>query len=312
MTQRLVSLLSVLLFLFAACGPAAPTVTTTATASAVATVPHYPLTVTDDRGKSVTLAAAPKRIVSVAPSATEIVFAIGAGDRVVAADDFSDYPAAAKALPKVGGFKASPEKIVSFHPDLVLTTTTGDLATVLEGQSLKVIVLEPADIEAVYRSILLIGSVLDRDAQAKDLVASMRSRIAAVADKAKPTTKVRVLHELDASDPSKIFVAGPGNFIDSMITTAGGLNVASSAKSAYPQLSNEEILRSDPEVIVLSDAAFGASPEVVAARPGWSAITAVRMKRVYPIDPDIVSRPGPRLADAVEAYAKLLHPDVFK
>jgi iron complex transport system substrate-binding protein len=311
MTQRLVPLLSVLLFLFAACGPVAPSTTGTPTPSA-ATVQHYPLTVIDDRGKSITLSAAPKKIVSVAPSATEVVFAIGAGDRVVAADDFSDYPAAAKALPKVGGFKASPEKIVSFQPDLVLATTTGDLASVLESQNLKVIVLEPADIEAVYKSIMLIGSVVDRDAQAKDLVTSMRSRIAAVAEKAKPTAKVRVLHELDASDPSKIFVAGPGNFIDSMITTAGGTNVAASAKSAYPQLSSEEIVRSDPEVIVLSDAAFGASPDVVAARPGWSAITAVRMKRVHPIDPDIVSRPGPRLADAVEAYAKLLHPDVFR
>jgi iron complex transport system substrate-binding protein len=312
MTQRLVSLLSVLLLLFAACAPAAPSTTGTASPSASTTVQHYPVTVTDDRGRSITLPVAPKKIVSVAPSATEIVFAIGAGDRVVAVDDFSDYPAAAKALPKVGGFKASPEKIVSFQPDLVLATTTGDLASVLESQNLKVIVLEPADIEAVYKSITLIGSVLDRDMQAKDLVASMRSRIATVTEKAKPTAKVRVLHELDASDPSKIFVAGPGNFIDSMITTAGGTNVAASAKSAYPQLSNEEILRSDPEVIVLSDAAFGASPEVVAARPGWSAITAVRMKRVYPIDPDIVSRPGPRLADAVEAYAKLLHPDVFR
>lgn len=312
MTQRLVSLLSVLLFLFAACAPAAPSTTGTASPSAVATVQHYPVTVTDDRGKSITLSAAPRKIVSVAPSATEIVFAIGAGDRLVAADDFSDYPAAAKALPKVGGFKASPEKVISFQPDVVLMTTTGDLAPTLESQGLKVIVLEPADLEAVYKSILLIGSVLDRDTQAKDLVASMRARIAAVAEKAKPTAKVRVLHEIDASDPSKIFVAGPGNFIDSMITTAGGTNVAASAKSAYPQLSNEEILRSDPEVIVLSDAAYGASPEVVAARPGWSAITAVRMKRVYPIDPDIVSRPGPRLADAVEAYAKLLHPDVFR
>jgi len=312
MTRRFATLLGILVLLLASCGGTTPAANTSATPSAAASPQHYPVTVTDDRGKSISIASAPKRIVSIAPSSTEVVFAIGAGDRVVAVDDFSDFPAAAKALPKVGGFKASPEKIVSFQPDLVLATTTGDLPAALESSGLKVIVLEPADIEAVYKSVTLLGNVLDRDAASRDLVSSMRSRIAAVGDKAKAAPKVRVLHELDASDPSKIFVAGPGNFIDSMIATAGGTNVAAAAKSAYPQLSNEEIVRSDPEVIVLSDAAFGASPDVVSARPGWSAIAAIRTKRVYPIDPDIVSRPGPRLADAVEAYAKLLHPEIFR
>lgn len=312
MTRRALAILAVLALFLAACGPTATPAASPSAASPSAAPQHYPVTVTDDRGKAVTFAAAPRRVVSVIPSATEILFAIGAGDRLVAVDDFSDYPVAAKALPKVGGFKTSAEKVLSFQPDLVVATTTGDLVSMLEAQGAKVVVSEPADLEAVYKSILVIGSVLDRDEAARGLVASMRSRISAVGDKTKSAVKVRVLHEIDASDPAKIFVAGPGNFIDAMIGIAGGVNLAATAKTPFPQLSPEEIVRSDPEVIILSDAAFGATPEVVSARPGWSAIAAVRSKRIFPIDDDLVSRPGPRLADGVEAYAKLLHPELFR
>jgi iron complex transport system substrate-binding protein len=309
MTSRIFTFLAALLFLISCGGGALPAETVRPTVAEQ----RYPLTITDDRGKQVTFAEPPRRIVSVAPSSTEIVFALSAGDRLVAVDDFSDYPAEAKSLPKVGGFRTSPEKILSFQPDLVLAITTGNLAPALEAQSQRVVVFDPVDIEGVFRNISLLGAILDREADARRLVEGMRQRIAAVAERAKNATpKPRVLHELDASDPTKIYVAGPGNFVDAMIAIAGGTNVAAGAQSKFPQLSVEEIIRSNPEVIVLSDAKFGATPEVVAARPGWSAIDAVRKSRLYPIDPDIVSRPGPRLADGVEAYAKLLHPEVFR
>src|SRR5207248_4400079 len=227
----------------------------------------------------------------------EIVFALGAGDRIVAVDDFSDFPAEAKALPKVGGFTTSAEKVVSFQPDLVLAITTGNLAPALEAQGQRVAIFEPPDFAGVYRDIATIGQIVGRESAAADLVRRMRDRIGAVTERARTATaRVRVLHEIDASDPTKIYVAGPGNFINAMIQTAGGTNVAASAGSQYPQLSSEEIVRSDPEVIVLSDASFGASPAVVSARAGWSSVAAVRNGRVYPIDPDIVSRAGPRLA----------------
>jgi iron complex transport system substrate-binding protein len=307
MRARFFAFLAVLLFFLPACGTATqvlPAPSTTPTA--------YPLTVTDDRGKQITFAAPVARIVSVAPSSTEIVFALGAGDRLVAVDDFSDFPAEARALPKVGGFRTSPEKILSFQPDLVLAITTGNLAPALEAQGQRVVVFDPTDIDGVYKNTELLGRILDREAAARDLVQGMRARIGAVAERAKmAASKPRVLHELDASDPTKIYVAGSGNFIDAMIVIAGGTNVAASAPTKFPQLSVEEIIRSNPEVVVLSDATFGASPEVVAARPGWSAIDAIKKGRVYPINPDIVSRPGPRLADGVEAYAKLLHPELF-
>jgi iron complex transport system substrate-binding protein len=174
------------------------------------------------------------------------------------------------------------------------------------------VVLEPKDLEGVYKNIATLGNVVDRDAEARALVGDMRSRFNAVAEKTKSAPKVRVLHEIDASDPAKIFVAGPRNFIDSMIGVAGGVNVAASAPTAFPQFSNEDIIRSDPEVIVLSDAAFGATPELVAARPGWAAISAVRNKRVFPINDDLVSRPGPRLVEGIEQYARLLHPELYR
>src|SRR5256885_5143044 len=147
---RFVSLLAALLLAISTCG-GTPPAAIAPTPSAAATPATYPISITDDRGKQITFTGPVARIVSVAPSSTEIVFALGAGDRAVAADDFSDYPAQAKALPKVGGFKASPEKVLSFKPDLILATTTGDLAPALEAQGQRVVVFSPVDIDGVYK-----------------------------------------------------------------------------------------------------------------------------------------------------------------
>jgi iron complex transport system substrate-binding protein len=121
-----------------------------------------------------------------------------------------------------------------------------------------------------------------------------------------------VYHEIDASDPAKIFTVGPGSYIDDLIGLAGGTNIAARASSAYPQLSAEEILRSDPEVIVLAAADYSAKPSQVAGRQGWSIIAAVKSGRIVTIDPNLINRPGPRVAEAAEAYAKLLHPELFR
>ena len=315
------AILLVAILLLGSCGsagspaPTPPVATPVAApaATAIATpVAHYPLTVADDRGKSITIPAAPARVVSLAPSATEIVFALGAGDRLVAVDDYSDYPAEARALPKLGGFRTSPERILAYQPDLILAISSGDLAEQLDQRGQPVVVFDPNDLEGVYTDIGLIGALLDREEAARALVERMRARIAAVALKAGgATTRPRVLHEVDATDPARVYVAGPRNFIDSMITLVGGQNVGASAATKFPRFSPEEIVRSDPQVIVLGDARYGATPAAVAVRPGYAAIDAVRNGRVLPIDPDIVSRPGPRLVEGVEAYARLVHPEIF-
>lgn len=312
--MRVLRVLASVALVLAACTapatvPSPPATAPTATAAAA----HYPVSVTDDRGKTLTLAAAPHRIVSLAGSATEIVFALGAGDRLVAVDNFSDFPAEAKALPHIGGFRTSPETVVSYKPDLILAITSGNLPAQLDALNQPLFIFDPSDIEGVYRNIATVGKMLDRESEAQRLVADMRARIDAVAQKAKTAaTKPRVLHEVDSTNPTQLFVAGPHNFIDSMITIAGGINVAGDAAVKFPKLIPEEIVARNPDVIILADARFGATPEMVAARPGWSVITAVKQKAIYPIDDDLVSRPGPRLVQGFEAYIRLIHPELFK
>jgi len=288
----------------------APNPTPTVAVSAPA---HYPLSVTDDRGKTLTLTSGPRRIVSLAPSATEIVFALGAGDRLVAVDDFSDFPAEVKAIPHIGGFRTSPETVVSYKPDLILAISSGNLPAQLDALSQPLFIFDPTDIDGVYRNIATVGTMLDRAEAAQKLVADMRARIDAVAKTAKTAaTQPRVLHEVDSTNPAQLFVAGPHNFIDSMITIAGGVNVFGDATVKYPKVTPEQIVSRNPDVIVLADARFGATPEMVRARPGWSVIAAVKQNAIYPIDDNLVSRPGPRLVQGFEAYIRLIHPELFR
>lgn len=306
---RSFAFLAVLLLTLASCGGAETLAPATPTRSPAS---QYPLTVTDDRGKSVTLASFPTRIVSLAPSATEILFALGAGERIVATDDFSDFPAEAKALPKLGGVRTSPEKIVALKPDLVLAISSGNLPAQLDALGQPLFIFDPNDLDGVYKNILAVGNLVDQEPRALQIVADMRSRIDAIGEKAKQAkTKPRVLHEVDSTDPTRIFVAGPRNFIDSMISICGGSNVAADAAMKFPTFSAEQIVARAPEIIVLADYRFGTTPGMVRARPGWSAIPAVREGAIYPIDDDLVSRPGPRIVLGFEAYAKIIHPELF-
>jgi iron complex transport system substrate-binding protein len=313
MRLRLASFLAVVLFIASACGAATPPVQSPQpTAVATATAAAFPTTVTDFQNRSVTIPKRPERIVSIGPSITEFVFALGAGARVVGADDFSDEPAAAKQLEKVGGIKVNFEKVVALRPDLVLSVKFSD-GTIekLASAGLLVLVVDPQSAGDVARTAILLGRAVgsDGDTLARDIqkrVDDVRAKTAAA------TTKPRIYHEIDASDPTKIFTVGPGSYIHDLIEIAGGQNIAARATSAYPQLSAEEILRSDPEIIVLAAADYSAKPEQVAARAGWAAISAVKNKRIVTIAPNLINRPGPRVGEAAEAYAKLVHPELFR
>jgi iron complex transport system substrate-binding protein len=280
-------------------------------ATATAAAALFPATVTDFQNRSVTVPQRPERIVSIGPSITEFVFALGAGPRVVGADDFSDEPAAAKQLEKVGGIKVNFEKVVSLRPDLVLSVKFSD-GTIekLASAGLLVLVVDPQSAGDIARTAILLGRAVgsDGDVMARDI----QKRVDAVRAKTSTAaTKPRVYHEIDASDPTKIFTVGPGSYIHDLIEIAGGQNIAARATSAYPQLSAEEILRSDPEIIVLAAAEYSAKPDQVAARTGWSVITAVKNRRIVTIAPNLINRPGPRVGEAAEAYAKLVHPELF-
>ena len=311
MTRRIASVLGVLVFLLAACGSAASPLAS-ASASSAPSAAAFPVTVKDFQDRAVTVPRRPERIVSIGPSITEFLFALSVGPRVVGTDDFSDEPAAATTLEKVGGIKVNFEKVVALRPDLVLSVKFSD-GTIekLTSAGLLVVVVDPQTASDVARTATLLGRAVgaEGDALARDIqkkVDDVRAKTAAA------TSKPRVYHEIDASDPTKIFTVGPGSYIDDLITIAGGVNIAAKAATAYPQLSAEEILRADPEVIVLAAADYSAKPEEVAARAGWSAITAVKNKRFGAIAPNLINRPGPRVGDAAEAYARIVHPELYR
>ena len=311
MRTRLAAFLT-LLILAAACavtGTPAPSSTPQPSASGLGTA--FPNTVTDFQNRSVTVPERPERIVSIGPSITEFLFALGAGSRVVGVDDFSDEPAAARQLEKVGGIKVNFEKVVSLRPDLVLSVKFSD-GTIerLASAGLLVLVVDPQSAGDVARTAILLGRAVGSDGEA--MARDIDRRIDAVRAKTASAPKPRVYHEIDASDPTKIFTVGPGSYIHDLITVAGGQNVAARATSAYPQLSAEEILRSDPEIIVLAAADYSAKPEQVAARTGWSVISAVKNGRIVTIAPNLINRPGPRVGEAAEAYARLVHPELYR
>ncbi|HEX5692855.1 MAG TPA: helical backbone metal receptor, partial [Roseiflexaceae bacterium] len=298
--------------------PVAPTVMPTSAApAATAGTSDGTLTVNDDLGRAVTLPATPQRIVSLAPSVTEILFAVGAGPQVVGDTKFCNYPPEAKALPKIGGFSAksiSVEAVVGLKPDLVIAGTASQKPVVesLEALKVPVLVLAPSSFDAVYTSIQQIGAVTGHAAQAEQVISQMRERVEAVTAKIAgipAAERPKVFWEV-SDDP--LITSGPNTFIGQMITLAGATNIFADAAENYPTVSAEAVIERNPPVILgPASQSDKLSAAVLKARPGWSDIQAVRDGRVYLLDDEITSRPGPRLADGLEALATALYPAQF-
>ncbi len=276
-----------------------------------------PITLVDGYGREVTLEQPAQQIVSLAPSITEILFAIGAGDQVVGRDDFSNYPEAAVSLPSIGGNfgELNTEAIVALQPDLVLAAelTTQEQVQALQDLGLTVFLLaNPVEMEGMYDMLGIAAQLTGRETETEALVASLQERVAAVEEtiSSAETTPV-VFYELDSTDPSAPWTAGPGTFIDTLITMAGGDNLGASFEGAWVQVSSEELLSKNPEIIVLGDAIWGVTVESVEARAGWEGIAAVQNGQIFPFNDDLASRPGPRLVDGLEELAKLIHPELF-
>jgi cobalamin transport system substrate-binding protein len=277
----------------------------------------FPLSITDDSGTTTTFAAPPQRIVSLSPGLTEITFALGHGGDLVAVDSYSDYPAEANEIqPRLNTYpNPSVETIVSLKPDVVLSLADSDDSIgQMRGQGIPVLKLLPRDFDAAVQTIRelgrLFGSPDAGEAVATDMLTRRDAVVSAVADAPRP----RVYEELDASEPDKPFVAGPNGFYGQVIDLAGGTNVFGDLPGDVGQVGAESIVQRDPEVIVLTDGDLPfnpQTPEMVAARPGWSTITAVRNGAVYAVPAELYSTPGPRLVDGLEHLARLLHPDRF-
>jgi iron complex transport system substrate-binding protein len=296
----------------------APTAAPTSAPTAAATPAAGGLTITDATGRTVTLARLPRTIVSLAPNTTELAFALGLGPQVRAVDDFSDYPADVQALPKLGGSNGSYnyEQIVALQPDLVLAagiTAPEAIAKLVELKQTVVVLGTPqTTLDSIFSDIRLLGQISGREAQAATLTSSMNERLDALkARLAAATSKPLVYWELDATDPAKPFTVGPGNFVGDLIALAGGQNAFATADSPFPQVSTEQVVAAAPAVIILSDAAYGTTVESVLQRPGWQQIPAVQQARVAPIDDNLVSRPGPRIIEGLEAVARIIHPELF-
>ena len=276
----------------------------------------FPLTVLDDDGRSVTFAAPPQRIVSLSPGFTETLYALGAGSRVVLTDKFSDYPAENASKAKLGTFpKPSLEDIYAARPDLVVTLTAPeDFISRLEDLGLPALHLFPKTFDGALRDIALLGDVTGASSLGHSLTAGMRARADAVRARTTNAPAVRVYYELDATNPARPFAAGPLGFFGELVPLAGGRNVFGDLTTPSAAVSSEEVVRRDPEVIILSDADLPENPQtsaLVRERPGWSAIAAVRAGRVYPLSHAYLERPGPRLIDGLEQLARLIHPELF-
>lgn len=277
------------------------------------------VTLTDGSGRTVSLRLPAQRVVSLAPSNTEVLFAVGAGGQVAGRDSFSDYPPAAKNVPDIGGGMGTLnlELILSKKPDLVLASplTPPEQIADLEKANLTVYVVpNPKTFDDLYANLETVGKLTGHDTDAATLVTSLKARVKAVTDKvANVSTRPMVYYELDATDPTAPYTSGPDTFVDLLIRTAGGQNFGSILKGDWVQVSVEALLTKQPDYIVLGDYTYGGvTPEQVKARAGWDALSAVKNNKVFTFDDNTVSRPGPRLVDGLEAMAKLLHPELFQ
>lgn len=275
------------------------------------------LPIEDGLGRQIILDEPAQRVVSLAPSNTEILFAVGAGDQVIGRDEFSDYPNQANSLPSVGGGFGdyNLEAILDLEPDLVLAAeiNTPEQVKSMEDLGLTVFLLpNPTSLEEMYENLLTVAKLTGHESDTEELVEGLRDRVTQVqmgieSAEDQPTA----FYELDATDPSAPWTAGSGTFIDTLITMAGGMNIASDLEGQYLQISVEELLVRDPQVILLGDSAYGVTAESLSERTGWNNISAMVNGRIYAFDDNLVSRPGPRLVDGLEELARLLHPDLF-
>jgi iron complex transport system substrate-binding protein len=272
----------------------------------------WPLTLTDDEGTAVTIPARPTKIVSLTPATTEILFAIGAGSRVHGVTDADDFPPAAKQITQVVKLgTVDIEKIVGLGADLVVAGGNGfnspDSIAKLRSLGIPVVVVYATDVTGVFRDIGLVAAAAGEPASGQALVASLKAQedavVAAVAAAGAP--RPRVFYELDAT--KEVYTFADGIEQDDLIRLAGGDPITTGSPTVF-SIPLEKLVVADPELILLGDAAYGTTPSQVKARPGWAVMTAVKTGAIRPIDDTLVSRPGPRLVEALRALAVAINP----
>jgi iron complex transport system substrate-binding protein len=304
--------------------PVAPVPSTAPTAAPIApatplptAAAAFPLTLTDDEGTQVAIPSEPKRIVSLTPAITETLFALGVGDRIVGkSEDILLYPPEAGSIPDVEKFDGSAvvvdvEKIVADKADLVIAGgnfgTPPDAVQKLRGLGIPVLVLYAPDVAGVYSDIRLQGQAVGKEAEAAAIIGKMQAAFADVTAAVAGAPRPRVFYEIDAT--GAFYGPADKSFLAEMIALAGGDPITTGSPDKY-DIPAERLLTSDPQVILLGDAAYGVKAEDVAKRPGWSTMTAVKDGAIRPIDDTTITRPGPRLFSGLELLAAAIHPDL--
>lgn len=324
-------LLLLLALALAACGgasqatatlpaPEVSVIQSTATPIPTLAAATFPLTLTDGLQRTITFDAPAQRIISLAPSNTEMLYALGAESLLVGRDTASDFPEAALQITDIGDtfLELNTELILSLEPDLVLMAEINHIEQVgqLEQLGINVFLLpNPDNFDGLYANLAAVGQITGHEQQASDVSASLQSRVAAVdAALAGVTDRPTVFYELDASDPAAPWTSGGGTFIDLLISRAGGTNAGAALTGDFAQMSIEQLLVQNPAYILLGDAPYGVTADLVAQRAGWADLAAVQNGNVIELDNDTVNsitRPGPRLVDALEYLARLFHPSQF-
>lgn len=269
----------------------------------------YPLTVTDASGMEITFEKAPERVISIAPSETETLFAVGAGDRVIAVDDWSNYPEEAVAdLPRVGGLEANIEKILELEPDLVVAGWTMSTATVEELRRLGITVytFDTNSIDEAIAHVREVGKIMNTSEVAEVYALKMeedRKRVAEAVGDVAESEKKRVYIEYSPG-----WTVGKGEYMDEIIVEAGGINIAD--QEGWYEISEEKVIEANPQVILYSSGVEGLY-DIIMSRSGWEKIDAIVNGQVIGLDDDLISRPGPRITEALVEVAKALYPEKF-
>ncbi len=266
----------------------------------------------DETGREVNIPSSPKRIVSLAPSITETLFALGLDEEIVGVTTFSDYPEAAKSKPRVGSFvNISLEKVVSLNPDLIIGTAEGnkkEMIEQLERIGFPVYMINPASLEEIFKMVLDIGRITGRNNMAKGLVRTLRERVSTVVSQTSCLRKPRVFFQIGI-DP--IVTVGRDTFHNKLITLAGGINISGEGTAKYPRYSIEEVIVRKPEIIIVSSMKRGEDFNRIRDKwKRWKNIPAVKNNNIHIFNSDLTDHPSPRIVDGLEELAKIIHPGV--
>jgi iron complex transport system substrate-binding protein len=262
----------------------------------------------DDLGRLVAINGTPQRIISLAPSNTEILFALGLGDKVVGVTDYCDYPPEALNKTKVGGYiNPDIEKIVALNPDLILVAygTPMDVIDTMVGLGLTVYGIKTTDLDDLLNDIRRVGEITDKEVEAQALTSEMASRVQAVTNQTEELEQRPRVFYIVWHDP--LWTAGSGTFIDELIEKAGGVNICQNI-TGYSTVSIEEVIARDPEIIITSELSY----DWAINSTDLAGTNASQSGRIYTCDDNLVQRPGPRLVEGLEWFAHFIHPEIFE